>query len=382
MKTLYIFRDGYGQNSAPINRFMAFIKGFSELGINAKVVFVRPNEAYDKVPFKIDNVTFDYLWDGKKIIKGKHFNYIQQICWLMSFLKKLKKGDNVILFGTIEYFLFFSIFKKINFFHEMNEHPDIGRNTNSLIWNLYHKLYLEKCKSLKGLFVISTSLKKYFSDIGVPESKIHIINMIVDSSRFKGLKKNTKIENYIAYCGAIVNRKDGVNILIKAFKFVQEKIPGLKLWIVGGFPIKNDEEANKNIVKDYDLQDKIIFKGEMPSSEIPQLLKNAQALVLARPDNIQAQNGFPTKLGEYLLTSNPVIISNVGDIGLFLKNGESALMVEPDNVKDIADKIYFAVLNKTEAQRIGEKGHEVAMQYFNYKIEAEKICNVIYNKQI
>ena len=120
--------------------------------------------------------------------------------------------------------------------------------------------------------------------------------------------------------------------------------------------------------------------GEVSANEIPQLLKNAQVLVLARPDNLQAKNGFPTKLGEYLLTANPVVITNVGDIPLFLKDGESAFIARPGNVKNIAEKIYYAVGHQDEANRIGEQGRLVALKYFNYKIEAEKIINVIFGK--
>ena len=47
-------------------------------------------------------------------------------------------------------------------------------------------------------------------------------------------------------------------------------------------------------------------------------------LVLARPDNIQAKGGFPTKLGEYLATGNPVVVTKVGEIPNYLIDGVNA----------------------------------------------------------
>lgn len=371
--------DCYEPNSAAINRFLAFTKAFEESGIHTVIVFIRPNQNYDKVHLKFKNVVIQYLWENKILIKDK-LRYFQQIFWIISFLQRLKKGDNLILNGTTEFLFVFSYFhNKINLYHEITEHPDIGRNTKSLTLRFFHNLYLRRCKSLKGLFVISTELKKYFLCMGIPNNKIHIVNMIGDSSRFDGLERNTNVEKYIAYCGAIVNSKDGVDVLIKAFKIVQEKISDLKLLLIGGFPVREDEIINRNLVTELHLQEQVIFTGEISSDEMPQVLKNAQALVLARPDNLQAKNGFPTKLGEYLLTSNPVIVTNVGDIGLFLKNCESALIATPGDERDIAEKICFALQNKDEAQKIGKRGSEVAMQHFNYKTETKKISRVIFN---
>jgi len=381
-RTLFIIRDCYNPNTAAINRFMGFTKGFSESNFNTNVIFIRPSHCYDKVNFDLKNVTVKYLWENKILKKGK-YKYIQQIYWVLSFLKNLKKGDDVILFGTSEFLFIFKMFrKKINLYHEITEHPEVARYKKSIALNFFHKIYLNSCKSAKGLFVISTSLKQYFSSIGVPEDRIHIINMTVDSSRFEALNKNTDCEKYIAYCGSIINSKDGVDTLIEAFKIVSDKIDDLKLYLIGEFIFKKDKEKDINLIEEFNLQNRIICTGEVSSTEMPQLLKNAQALVLARPNNLQAQNGFPTKLGEYLLTANPVVVTEVGDIPLFLKDGESAFIAEPGNVSNIADKIFCAISNNNESRKIGKKGREIALRHFNYKIEANQILNVIFENKL
>ena len=96
---------------------------------------------------------------------------------------------------------------------------------------------------------------------------------------------------------------------------------------------------------------------------MPQILKNAAVLALDRPESLQAQCGFPTKLGEYLLTENPVVVTKVGDIPLFLKDGETALIAEERNPE--------------EASKIGKAGALVAMREFNYLNETKKIIDVI-----
>ena len=106
-------------------------------------------------------------------------------------------------------------------------------------------------------------------------------------------------------------------------------------------------------------------------------MKNAAVLALDRPDSLQAQCGFPTKLGEYLLTENPVIVTKVGDIPLFLKDGETALLVEERKPKEFSSKIIWALEHPEEATEIGKAGAQVAMREFNYLNETKKIIDVI-----
>ncbi|MBR6972702.1 MAG: glycosyltransferase [Bacteroidales bacterium] len=204
--------------------------------------------------------------------------------------------------------------------------------------------------------------------------------MTVDPSRFLGLKKESTCERYIAYCGAVSNYKDGVDVLIRAFSIVAKKISDINLYVIGGFPFKKDKEIDYALVNSLGLNDRVVFTGPIPREQMPQMLKNAEALVLSRPDNVQAKYGFPTKLGEYLLTENPVVLTRVGDIPKFLTDGESAFLAEPGDVAGIASKIE-AALTFPGASSVGKMGASVALREFNSDIEAKKIIDYIYGKR-
>jgi glycosyltransferase involved in cell wall biosynthesis len=382
MKTLYIVRDGYGPNTATNNRLMAFVKGFSEIGIEIKMIFIRPNEKHDRVIDTYPNVTYNYLWDNKNLLGNKYLKFLQQTLWILSFLKKREKGENIILFGTNEFVFLFALFwEKLNIYYEVTEHPEACSFKKNIKTKISLYVYLKGLKFYKDIFVITTSLKHYFETVGIDSKKIHIINMIVDSTRFDSVTKDVSKEKYIAYCGNVSNHKDGVDTLIKSFYLVSKKVTDLKLYIIGSFSFKTDEESDLVLINQYCLHDKIVFTGRIEAKTMPQILKNAQALVLARPDNLQAKHGFPTKLGEYLLTENPVVVTKTGDIPLFLKDGINAYLAEPNNVEDIADKIFHALTDEN-AHLIGKNGRTATLEYFNYLTETKKMYRVIFDKQL
>lgn len=92
---------------------------------------------------------------------------------------------------------------------------------------------------------------------------------------------------------------------------------------------------------------------------------------MARPNNRQAKGGFPTKLGEYLATSKPVVLTKVGEIPLFLTDGVNAYLSEPDNAESFAKKLDEALSNQKEARKVGLNGRHLADTVFNYRIIAK-----------
>lgn len=373
---LYFVGDSYSPGTPGENRFDGLCRGIAQQGYAITRVFIRPNEVYRKAEDVTSGVQYKYLWEGKQFSTGK-YRHIQQIIWLYRFLKTVRPEDKIVVTNS-DYIFVYSWFPSLTVYHEKSEYPEL--HLESFGARLEYKSYISTCRRLNGLFPISNALKEYFVSKGVPEDRIQVVNMTVDPSRFMKLKKETVKEKYIAYCGAVSNFKDGVDVLIKAFAIVAKQVADVKLYIIGGFPFKKDKEEDFELVKTLSIEDRVVFTGPIPREDMPQMLKNAEALVLARPDNIQAKYGFPTKLGEYLLTENPVVLTKVGDLPLFLKDGESAYLTTPGDIEEIASKMIEA-LTSTKAQMIGKQGTALALKEFNSEIEAKKIIDFIYGKR-
>ena len=374
MQNIYIVCEAYYPNTAFTNRVLSFLRGFSDLQVKVTVVFLAPDSNKSRIQEVFSNVSIKYMWENMPY-SNRLLNKLALEYYGWKFAKSLNPGDLVYLtnFGNI----FFRVINKkgVKVFHEKTEHPDVyslkGFNVSK---------YKKEVHKVEGMFVISTALKDYYASLGVPLNKIHIINMTVDSNRFNGLEKQ-HVEQYIAYCGTASNNKYGVDELIKSFAIVHKSHPKLKLYIIGKTPDYNDASGNIKLINDLGIKDFVVFTGMIAAEKMPQILKNATVLALNRPDSLQAKCGFPTKLGEYLLTENPVVVTKVGDIPLFLKHKESALLAEERNPQDFASNVNWILDHPQEASIIGKKGANVALKEFNYLTETKKILKCITDNQ-
>lgn len=354
-----------GANGASANRLKAIVKGFRQNGIDIKIYAISDKETAQS--FFNDGVYFKNL----SLFRNKLLAYITA---LLRFPLVIWESEILWFDATKQSFLWnwwllFSS-KSTLILHEKTELPELMYSSKAL------KNYLNNCKRLDRIFVISTSLKEYFVSKGVDEDKIIIYPMLVDPSRFEYIKESIFDFPYFAYCGSMGNNKDGLYNLIDSFELFSKCDGEHKLVLIGD--AKPDEFAKiKQYVFDKNLSDRVIFTGRISADKVPNYLSNAKALLLARPNNIQAKYGFPTKLGEYLATGNPIIVTDTSDIAKYLKDGKDAYIVEPDNIESFADKMLFVVQNYDEAKKVGEKGKEKIYSDFNYIVQTKELIDKI-----
>ena len=376
---IYILNYSFSPNSAVSNRIIGYLKTMDRMGVEATFIVMMPDASFSKLSLKLEHIKVEYLWETMKF-DHRLLRPVYYRLFCRSIRKRLRPGDKVYTYGFNALSILGLKVKGVDCFCERTEHPDVVPVPASRLVVVKKEEVLPSLKAMKGIFVISSPLRDYFIEQGVEADKVHIINMTVDASRFKDIKKQQVKDRYIAYCGTASNNKDGVDELIKAFAIVAEKIKDIKLYIIGRTPSQKDEAGNIALIERLGLRERIVFQGLIPAEKMPQLLKNAEVLALDRPDSLQAKHGFPTKLGEYLLTQNPVVVTKVGDIPKFLTDGKTALLSEERNAAEFATQLIWALEHPVEAAEIGQKGAQVALKEFNSEIETRKMIDVIFSK--
>jgi glycosyltransferase involved in cell wall biosynthesis len=172
-------------------------------------------------------------------------------------------------------------------------------------------------------------------------------------------------------------KKDGVDILINAFNIFHENNPKFKLYLIGYTNDITEEKELKQLISILKLNTAIVLTGKVKRDDMPKFLTNATILALARPESKQAEAGFPTKLGEYLATGNPVVVTSVGEIENYLTHGVNAFICKPGNIRDFAEKLDFIAKNQSFAKKVGIEGRKLAETVFNYKKQAINIITFI-----
>jgi len=87
---------------------------------------------------------------------------------------------------------------------------------------------------------------------------------------------------------------------------------------------------------------------------------------------------MPCKVGEYLCTGNPVVVTNLGEIPKYLTDGVSAFLPEADSPEKFAMGLEKAMnTDKDTLISIGKEGYRVAEANFNSTVQAKRIVEFL-----
>ena len=269
-------------------------------------------------------------------------------------------------------------------FIELNEFNDIyteEKESNFLQRRRGRKESETFCKTIGkiDLFAVMTqTLLNYYSGMAKKDAKFIHLPMTVDISRFNDVSTTEEYTKpYIAFTGTMANHKDGVDVLIQAFSKIADKYPDLQLYLAGFWHY--DVPMQDRMIEELGLQERVHRLGALSREQIPPFVCNAEVLALSRPDSHQAQGGFPTKLGEYLSTGNPVCVTKVGEIPYYLEDNVCAYLAEPGDVESFANSLDRALGDKSRAEIVGANGRKVAEEVFNVSVQSKRLSDFLMN---
>ena len=347
--------------NASVNRFLGYGKGLVR---NAASVHVLSSASFD-----------DSMIDGIQIIScGRDTSMFGALRNILSHIRKDAYDAVIIVSNSL--LLIYPVWLVCKFHHvkllqEKSEFPFVLMETG-FIHGLFAKLYVGTTYRLfDGLIVMTRALMDFFRDKVKKTASLFEMPMTVDTERFAIQKQASEYGDYIAYCGNMAGNKDGVLNLIESFNLASPSLRDVKLLLIGRSTCQEDGDAISEAIAKTN-NPRIILYGEASRDKIPSLLKNAKALALARPSSLQSQGGFPTKLGEYLATGNPVIVTAVGDIPQYL-NASNSFLVPADNNQLFANALIQVFADYDHAMAIGEKGRELAVTTFSSEYQSKRL---------
>ena len=157
------------------------------------------------------------------------------------------------------------------------------------------------------------------------------------------------------FVGRLEKRK-GVNYLLKAFKEVKKEFPQSRLIVVGpGEELRREYEqwVNKHRLKD------VIFTGYVTYADLPRYYATAD--VFCSPAT--GRESFGIVLLEAMAAGKPVVCSNIKGYSSILTHEVEGLLVPPKDAKAIAQALCSLLSDPSLRQEMGLKGRRKAEEH-------------------
>jgi len=189
---------------------------------------------------------------------------------------------------------------------------------------------------------------RFINDFGVSENKIIYLNYGFPTEYLTQTVKSKEKTNYtFGYIGTHIPAK-GLNILIEAFKQIEERAT-LKI-----FGRANGQSTNALKALAETSQNKIEFSGEYINHNLANdVFSNVDCIVVP---SIWGENS-PLVIHEAQSCKVPVITANFGGMKEYVQHNVNGLLFEHRNTNSLAEQMKFAVSNPDKMKTLGERGY-------------------------
>lgn len=300
-----------------------------------------------------------------------------------------------IVYNDFLYLIYFKLIKKIRFFCEINELRTAiaitkapSRNLLIKIWNIAKSLkdYLKyKANELQiplydGIVVISTALEKRFSGVARRIIRIPILcdADVIDDCAISLLNPDAPFK--ICFAGYIKYEKEGFNILYESLYLLKQN-QCIELYLYGKLE-ETDRILLERLANEYGLRSNVNYMGNIDSAELPEEFRKYNLLILPRPLNKRTKYGFSTKLSEYLVSGIPILVTDVSDNALYIKDGFNGYIVPPGSAPAMADKIQEIIREYNwQSSVVVKNAYNTVREDFDYRLYSKTYSDFFWPRE-
>ena len=145
----------------------------------------------------------------------------------------------------------------------------------------------------------------------------------------------------------------GIDVLVDAEPMITDRMPNARIVLAGEGRLPLSELQCRMIHP----ENFVIRNYAVPDEEVPDLFREADVVVL--PYRQATQSGPLHIAGTF---AKPVIVTRVGAMPEVVTDGETGLLISPDNPEELAAAVCRLLENPEEAQRLGENARALMSQ--------------------
>ena len=155
-----------------------------------------------------------------------------------------------------------------------------------------------------------------------------------------------------------------LDVIVEAARILGRR-KDYKIHFVGDGRMRGELE---NMVKEYDLQDNVIFYGNQKREDMPRFYKMADALLITLRGNNEVGDTMPGKLQMYMTTGKPIFGAINGAAYEVIKEARCGSCVKAGDYEGLAKLMKLYIEHPSDFEQCGLNAHDYFLKHFTLDI--------------
>ncbi|HMK06205.1 MAG TPA: glycosyltransferase family 4 protein [Flavobacterium sp.] len=156
------------------------------------------------------------------------------------------------------------------------------------------------------------------------------------------------------------------DVILKGFSVLNEKGFDFKLTIVGdGLQLP----FLKDLAQKLNIEDKVIFTGRIPNTQLPQLLQESNYYI-----SMPITEGVSSSLFEAMATNCYPVVTDIAGNQHWITHRENGQLIKADDSQMLADELIWAIENPVYRNEVLKNNRQFVEVNADYNINMKKIA--------
>ncbi len=228
-------------------------------------------------------------------------------------------------------------------------------------------------RSARSTIVLSRYGRDLAIELGAPAGRVVIVEPGVDPPLSPRTERSD--EPLIVTVARLTDRYKGHDVMLEALRTIRERVAGTRWIVVGDGPLRPELEARAGQLG---VSDAVCFTGAVGDVERDAWLDRARVFAMPSrlPPGGAGGEGFGIAFLEAGAHGLPVVAGAVAGALDAVVDGETGVLVAPDQADAIADAIAGLLLDAERARRMGDAGARRAAE-FSWPRMASRVEDVL-----
>lgn len=218
-----------------------------------------------------------------------------------------------------------------------------------------------------SIVVTSTYLEKIVRE-QYPNKQILVLPNGVEPYDYQPVEP--KQPRHAIYYFGFVNRLSLVETMLRAVPAVVEKVPDAQVTIVGGGSALDEA---KKLVRDLGVKKAVTFTGWVDVLEAQNYAQFADLAICCQPDIPTVRAASNMKVFQYMAMSTIPVVSDVGDLGSYVKNGKLGAIVPADDEAALAKALISLLLDDDKRTRTAKAARKAAESEYAWSVRVDEL---------
>ena len=180
-------------------------------------------------------------------------------------------------------------------------------------------------------------------------------------------------------CVARFVETKGLPTLVAACGLLRDRGLDFRLEVFGDGRLRPALEAQ---IASLRLERHVVLPGHISQEEVANRMRACHLFVMpCRQDRVGDMDGIPTVFMEAMATGRPVVSCSLSGIPELVRDGETGVLVPPDDPGALADAIARLAANPAERLRLAQQGRALVERQHDQRRNAQRVVRLLLQRR-